>query len=115
MAQVLARTVVGALFDLARWSAAARVVAAQAPPPVPPPVEQRTADCAARVYASDVLVCDDPDLWQADRRLAGLLLTAAQAGVEEHGPLLEPATAWFRRRSLCAFSTEVDRVSLTAT
>jgi hypothetical protein len=51
MAQVLARTVVGALFDLALWLAVARVVAAQAPPPLPPPAEQRTADCEARVYS----------------------------------------------------------------
>lgn len=64
------------------------------------------AGCAASVYASDVLVCGDAELLQTDRRLASLLVTAAQAGVEDHGVLLESATDWFRRRSLCAFSTE---------
>jgi hypothetical protein len=73
---------------------------------VPPPVEQRAADCGASAYASDGLVCGDAELLQVDRRLAGLLETADQAGVEDRGALLESATAWFRRRSLCAFSTE---------
>ncbi len=109
MARFQARTVGGTKLCLVLWSAAAAGAAAQAPPTVPPPVAQRTADCAASTYASDVLVCGDAELREADRRLTDLLLTAAQAGVEDVGALLEPATDWFRRRSLCAFSAEHHR------
>jgi uncharacterized protein len=105
-AQVPARAIAGAMIRLAVWCAAAGGAAAQAPPAVPPPMEQRTADCAISTYASDVLVCADAELRAADRRLASLLETSARAGVTDDGVWLEPATAWFRRRSLCAFSAE---------
>jgi uncharacterized protein len=42
-------------------------VAMQAP--VSPPVAQRSAECAAPVYATDTLVCGDPDLRREDEAL----------------------------------------------
>lgn len=67
---------------------------------VPPPVQQRTADCSAPVYASDQLVCSDPALRALDARLASALAISpapAAAG------WVEGDNEWFRRRSLCAF------------
>jgi uncharacterized protein len=106
MAHVPVRRIGGAILHMVLWCGAARVAAGQAPAAVPPPVDQQTADCAASTYASDVLVCGDAELRHSDGRLAGLVATAAQAGVADRGALLESATDWFRRRSLCAFSTE---------
>lgn len=93
-----------------RWQAAllawSVVAPQQQPPTVPPPPDQRTVNCAARSYAIDDLVCDDAALRARDQRLAALYSTAASAGVAESGPLLEAPLDWFRRRSLCAFSSQ---------
>jgi uncharacterized protein len=68
---------------------------------VPPPVQQLTADCAAPVYASDQLVCEDPELRMLDARMAELLYPAPgelpEASVE--GEQAE----WFRQSRMCAF------------
>ena len=72
----------------------------QATAPVPPPVEQRTADCARPVYATDMLVCDDPGLRALDKRLRAL------APATSSSPLLEDRAAWFRRSRRCAFQAE---------
>jgi uncharacterized protein len=71
---------------------------------IPPPPERLTVNCEEPVYASDQLVCEDPELLAIDRRM-GLLLEQLDLGaVEISRPTLEPQAYWFRRRSLCAFS-----------
>lgn len=78
-------------------------VPASAQMPVPPPVEQSTADCARPVYASDQLLCDDPELRQLDTQLAAVLrVPAAWNG----SSLIESDSQWFKRRSRCAFETD---------
>ena len=66
---------------------------------VPPTVEQRTDDCVRPVYATNMLVCDDPELRALDERLR------AVAPATSYSPLLEDRAAWFRR-SRCAFQAE---------
>lgn len=73
-----------------------------APPAVPPPVEQTTANCANPVYASDQLVCSDSELKARDAELATLVGKAPIAGAV----LMESDSAWFTRRSRCAFSPD---------
>lgn len=74
-----------------------------APVPIAPPVIQQTADCARPTYATDQLVCADPELRALDQSLAGLVgQMPAQADI----PWLESQDAWLRRRSLCAFKTD---------
>jgi uncharacterized protein len=70
------------------------------PAAVPPPVEQRTANCIAPVFASDMLVCSDPELRALDDQLRTIL--AARAGIHPPG-LEEDDSQWFPRRSRCAF------------
>lgn len=67
---------------------------------VPPPVEQTTAQCGAPVYASDHLVCGDPELLALDARLASVLASAPPAVADGW---VEGHAEWFRRRSRCAF------------
>lgn len=71
--------------------------------PVPPPVEQSTADCVRPVFASDQLVCSDPELRDLDRQLlqALRLYTALP-----QNNFVENDREWFKRRSRCAFETE---------
>jgi uncharacterized membrane protein/uncharacterized protein len=71
---------------------------------IPPPPTQSIADCDRPTYASDQLVCTDPELLALDRRLGELLATDASSGQVAPVSLVEPQEAWFRRRSLCAFS-----------
>ncbi|WP_255094061.1 hypothetical protein [Synechococcus sp. J7-Johnson] len=71
---------------------------------VPPPPEQGTANCSNPTYASDQLVCADPDLLALDRRMVVLLAEASPAGPGSPLHWFEPQPDWFRRRSLCAFS-----------
>ena len=71
---------------------------------VPPPLEQVTANCAAPVYASDQLICSDPELRDAEVHIGELWRTAGPNA--SSGPWLEPQDAWFRRRALCAFQTQ---------
>jgi hypothetical protein len=70
-----------------------------AAPPVPPPLPQQVADCRSPVYASDMLVCADPDLRRLDADLTTLLAEAPHPA----GPWMEPQDAWFRRSRMCAF------------
>jgi uncharacterized protein len=72
---------------------------------VPPPVAQVSADCAAPVYATDLLVCSDPTLRALDAQLLRLWFMA------EGRQRLDDAeraaqSEWFRSRSLCAFDTD---------
>lgn len=69
---------------------------------VPPPLPLRTADCARPVYASDRLVCTDPDLRRVDAELA---LALARGG-ERTGRWIEDGEAWFRRSRMCAMKVD---------
>lgn len=71
---------------------------------VPHPVEQFTANCAAPVYASERLICADPELLATEAQIADLWRAAAPDW--SPGPWLEQQEAWFRRRALCASQTE---------
>jgi uncharacterized protein len=71
---------------------------------VPPPVEQFTADCATPVYASDQLICSDPELLEAEAQIVELWRIAQPDW--SVGPYIEQQDAWFRRRALCAFQTK---------
>jgi uncharacterized protein len=101
-------------------SALPALPAAQQPASVPPPAWQHTADCARPVYATDQLVCEDPQLRAIDRQLADLYdrVADSRASAGADGPerphlgtnasslLLESDLDWFRRRSLCAFRAD---------
>lgn len=71
---------------------------------VPPPLDQIAADCEAPTYASDVLVCADPDLLGLDARMRDAWAAVDFASVVAPEAWVEAQGAWFRRRSLCAFA-----------
>ena len=71
---------------------------------IPPPPVQTVADCEHPTYASDQLVCGDAELLALDRELRDLLATVDLPARVAPASLFEPQEAWFRRRSLCAFS-----------
>lgn len=73
-------------------------------PAVPPPPEQVAADCAAPSYASDVLVCTDPVLRAFDLRMLEAWAALDVASAVAPQASIESQAAWFRRRSMCAFS-----------
>jgi len=77
------------------------ISAAQA---IPPPPVQSVADCERPTYASDQLVCADAELLALDRELENLLATVDLPTRVAPISLVERQEAWFRRRSLCAFS-----------
>lgn len=83
--------------------AAALVASCGDPAAVAPPTNQTSADCAAPTYATDMLVCDDPQLLALDAELARLWAEADPGG----DPVAaEAQAAWFRERSLCAFEED---------
>lgn len=69
------------------------------PSAVPPPIEQTEANCDAPVYASDSLICADIELRDEEQRISHL--SAAFDGPAS--AWLEPQSAWFKRRAMCAF------------
>ena len=71
---------------------------------IPPPPVQTVADCERPTYASDQLVCADAGLLALDRELRDLLAMVDLPSRVAPASLVEPQEAWFRRRSLCAFS-----------
>jgi uncharacterized protein len=71
---------------------------------VPPPPEQVAANCDAPTYASDMLLCADADLRALDAHMREAWAAVDFAGVVAPGAWVEAQDAWFRRRSLCAFS-----------
>jgi uncharacterized protein len=71
---------------------------------IPPPPVQAVADCERPTYASDQLVCADARLLSLDRELRDLLAMVDLPSRVAPTSLVEPQEAWFRRRSLCAFS-----------
>ncbi|MEO9132848.1 MAG: hypothetical protein ABI240_16810 [Sphingomonas sp.] len=72
--------------------------------PVPPPMPQTVADCARPVYATDQLVCEDPELLSLDRQLGDLMSKIPNDLLQ--GKWIEEPTAWFRRSRLCAFKED---------
>lgn len=82
------------------------VIAFGTPPvaAVPPPPEQVAADCEAPTYASDMLLCADANLRAFDARIREAWAAVDFASVVAPGAWVEAQDAWFRRRSLCAFS-----------
>ena len=72
-------------------------------PSVPPPIEQHHANCDEPTYASDIFVCQDPQLLSMDRALVDLIALSTDFAFGASTPWLEPHYAWFKRRSLCAF------------
>lgn len=72
---------------------------------VPPPAAQVVADCIHPTYASDMLVCADPELLGLDRQVA-YALKRVDPAVLTANSLVEAQDAWFRRRSRCAFSAQ---------
>lgn len=69
---------------------------------IPPPPIQHAANCTSPTYASDQLVCSDPDLLAIDRAVAEAVQVVGDAVSSPNSPLVEAQEAWFRRRSLCA-------------
>ena len=84
---------------------ASLVASCDDPAAVAPPTDQTTADCAAPTYATDMLVCDDPDLRALDAELARLW-AQVEAGSGGDPAAAEAQAAWFRERSLCAFQED---------
>lgn len=72
---------------------------------VPPPAEQIAADCTAPVYASDRLVCVDPELRGIDEASAEMVARVGPLDPTADS-LIEDHAAWFRRRSRCAFQRD---------
>lgn len=93
-----ARNLIVATFALIGIMASASAVG------LPPPPDQVIVDCARPVYASDQLVCDDPEILELDRRVGSLLADLVIDSLTVTHPDFESQTEWMRRRSLCAFS-----------
>ncbi len=83
---------------------AAAAVGAEHAGAIPPPPIQIAADCDSPTYASDALVCSDPALLALDRRVRDAWFAGETSSAILQGSLVEAQDAWFRRRSLCAFS-----------
>lgn len=96
------------------WLGAGAQAGPAPPAAIPPPPYQETANCAQPTYATDHLVCDDPELRALDadlaRRLAGLRATGGMPA----SPFIEDQGAWLRRRSLCAFRPDHRDCTLAA-
>lgn len=69
---------------------------------VPPPPGQIGADCVRPVYASDQLVCADPELRAIDVDIAQRSVRTWPLDLAQ-GSRVETPETWFRRRGMCAF------------
>lgn len=69
---------------------------------LPPPADQISADCGSPVYATDQLVCSTPELLALDAEMLGLWSGARDLSFVP-SYWIEAQSAWFKRRSLCAF------------
>lgn len=78
--------------------------ASTVPPAVPPPPGQDAANCDSPTYASDVLVCSDPQLRALDTRMLEAWSSLDLASVLAPDAWVEQQQDWFKRRSRCAFS-----------
>lgn len=83
-------------------------------PPISPPLEQDSADCLHPVYATDRLVCGDPQLRALDADMAVRTVRLEQRSGWPASPFFEDQTAWFERRSLCAFQAHHRTCAATA-
>jgi uncharacterized protein len=81
-----------------------RLAGCTAPPAVPPPPGQSAANCGSPTYASDMLVCADPDLRALNARMRDALESLDLTSVIAPDAWVEAQDDWFERRSLCAFS-----------
>ncbi len=88
------------------WSLAIIPAPTSPPAAIPPPVEQVSANCSAPTYASDRLVCSDPELHALDQEMAKLVSRLGAQVLEPAGPAVESQSAWFKRRSMCAFDRD---------
>lgn len=75
---------------------------------VPPPPRQLYADCDRPVYATDHLVCGEPELRALDLVYRELLDDSSHAERISPHAIWETDEAWFRRRSMCASSITHD-------
>jgi uncharacterized protein len=82
----------------------ASLEAGTVPSAVPPPPGQDAANCDSPTYASDVLVCSDPQLRALDTRMLDAWSSLDLASVLAPAAWVEQQQEWFKRRSLCAFS-----------
>lgn len=73
------------------------------PAAVPPPVTASGANCERPEYATDQIVCADPELLAIDRDIDALAIQLGEDALAGIEPTLEAQSAWFRRRSMCAF------------
>jgi len=71
---------------------------------VPPPSVQFTTDCDEPVYASDQLVCADPELRELNRLLAEWIGAGIVAAVT--ADTAESDAEWFSRSRMCAFEAD---------
>jgi uncharacterized protein len=79
-----------------------------APSAVPPPPGQDAANCDSPTYASDLLVCGDPQLRALDARMLDVWSSLDLARVLAPDAWVESQQEWFKRRSLCAFNERHD-------
>ena len=86
--------------------AGSAILAAYSPPPVPPPTDQFSANCTAPTYASDHLVCSDPELRALDWKMAALVLQVGTDAIDAAAPGIQNQYDWFRQRSLCAMKDD---------
>jgi hypothetical protein len=91
------------LLAAAIWLGGGMQAGSAPPAAIPPPPYQETANCAQPTYATDHLVCDDPELRALDADLARRLAALHTTGGVPASPFIEDQGAWLRRRSLCAF------------
>lgn len=75
---------------------------AQAPVP-PPPAWSPDLDCAARVYAVDTLICEDPGLLKGARRVEDAYRRAVALRPQTQAALQAEQLAWSKQRNLCVF------------
>lgn len=87
---------------------AASPVMAQAPVP-PPPAWTPDLDCAARVYAVDTLICEDPVLLKGARQVEEAYRRASVSPPDIQGTLQADQLEWSKQRNMCVFERGADR------
>ncbi|NQE60594.1 hypothetical protein [Caulobacter sp. RHG1] len=75
---------------------------AQAPVP-PPPAWSPNLDCAARVYAVDTLICEDPGLLEGARQVEAAYRRATALSPDSLDALQVDQLEWSKQRNMCVF------------
>ncbi len=89
-------------------ASAALGFSAYAQNPVPPPPEWLPViECAAPVYSVERLICGDPALLAADRRMEAAYARAARRAPKAE--LSADQQAWSKQRNLCVFKRKMER------